>query len=229
METKVCKVCGIEKGIQEFRKWFSKKDNNYYFRGQCRNCEKKISKEYYTNNKKYFINRYQNNKEKINLMQKIYRFNNKDKKRNYYLKNKEKIDRYKKEYYLKNKNKINDYKKQYDYNKRKNDNIYAFKTRVRHLIWNSFNKKGKNKSKKTEDILGCSLEFLYNYLLQTYKDNYGVDWDNIEPIHIDHIKPLKYAKTEEKIVKLCHYTNLQLLKAKDNLKKANKLDWELKN
>ena len=64
-------------------------------------------------------------------------------------------------------------------------------------------------------------------MLETYKNNYGIEWDNIEPIHIDHIKPLKYANTEKEIVKLCHYTNLQLLKAQDNLEKANKLNWEL--
>ena len=34
--------------------------------------------------------------------------------------------------------------------------------------------------------------------------------------------------TKEDIFKLCHYSNLQLLKAKDNINKRDKLDWELK-
>jgi len=55
----------------------------------------------------------------------------------------------------------------------------------------------------------------------------GIEWNGIEKVQIDHIKPLKYAKTEEEVIKLCHYTNLQLLKEKDNLEKSFKLDWEL--
>ena len=71
------------------------------------------------------------------------------------------------------------------------------------------------------------LQELYIYLRETFKNNYGYDWNGIEKVHIDHIIPLSVAKTEKDVMKLCHYTNLQLLKAKDNLHKYNKLDWEL--
>jgi hypothetical protein len=48
-------------------------------------------------------------------------------------------------------------------------------------------------------------------------DNHGVNgW------HIDHIIPLS-AKTEEEIIKLCHYTNLQPLWAEENRAKSNKI------
>ena len=85
----------------------------------------------------------------------------------------------------------------------------------------------KIKNKKTSEILGCDLEYFANYLLQTFKNNYGYDWDGKEKISIDHIVPLATAKTEEEVIKLCHYTNLQLLKAEDNLQKGDKLNWEL--
>ena len=79
--------------------------------------------------------------------------------------------------------------------------------------------KWRNENKKhTEELTKCSLDYLVKYLLQTFKDNYGYEWDGKEQVHIDHIIPLATANTEQDIVKLCHYTNLQLLKAKDNLK-----------
>ena len=90
---------------------------------------------------------------------------------------------------------------------------------------------GKNKiikKESTEKILDCSIDFFINYLLQTFKDNYGYEYNGIEKVHIDHIIPLATAKTEEDVIKLCHYSNLQLLKAKDNLKKGAKLNYELK-
>lgn len=227
METKICKRCGVEKTIEEYRKWFSKKDNNYYYRCQCRNCEREISSNYYNSNKQYFSDRYIKNKEEINKKRKLYYENNKHKKREYYLKNKEKIDKYQKEYRIKNREKSNNYSKIYNFKKRKSDNIYAFKVRIRHIIWLSFNKKGMKKNEKAENILGCSLEKFTIYLLQTFKNNYGYDWDGVESVHIDHIKPLKLAKTEKEVIKLNHYTNLQLLKAEDNLHKADKLNWGL--
>lgn len=71
------------------------------------------------------------------------------------------------------------------------------------------------------------MDYLYEYLLKTFKNNYGYDYDKKEKVHIDHIVPLVNAKTEQQIIELCHYTNLQLLKEKDNLEKNAKLDWEL--
>ena len=63
------------------------------------------------------------------------------------------------------------------------------------------------------------------YLLKTFKDRYGYEWDGKESVHIDHIMPLATAKTEEEVIKLCYYTNLQLLKAEDNWRKSDRLDF----
>lgn len=107
------------------------------------------------------------------------------------------------------------------------DHIFKIKEQVRNMIRTSFRKKGLSKSKKTEEILGCNLNFFYEYLLKTFYNNYGYEYNFKERVEIDHIKPLKYATTEEEVIKLCHYTNLQLLKAKDNLEKSDSLNWNL--
>ena len=221
MEIKLCRKCNLEKDINDFR---LKKDKcgKYYRYSYCKQCEKEFlnvkRKEY---DKKYR----ENHREQINKKQR-------ERKNNLSSDEKEKLKKYMKQYMqiwkTKNKDK---YKKYYvsDNNKRKNDKFLHFKDKIRHEVLRSFKSKGKTKNKHTEQIVGMNLENLYKYLLRTYKINYGYEWNGIEKVHIDHIIPLSTAKTNEEIEKLCYYTNLQLLKAKDNLEKYNKLDWELNN
>lgn len=128
-----------------------------------------------------------------------------------------------KKHYEKNKEKINLKHKEYAKYRRENDSCFKLKDNVRKLIRNSFNRKNEIKNQKTQNILGCNIEFFIKYLLNTYKDRYGMEWDGKEKVHIDHIIPLAIADTEEEIFELCNYKNLQLLKAKDNLQKSCKI------
>ena len=63
---------------------------------------------------------------------------------------------------------------------------------------------------------------LKNYIENKFTE--GMSWDNYGKWHIDHIIPLNSAKTEEEIIKLCYYTNLQPLWASDNIRKKDKTD-----
>ena len=78
------------------------------------------------------------------------------------------------------------------------------------------------KSSKTCDLLGCSFEFLKNYIEQKFVD--GMNWNNMGKWHIDHIVPLAaFDLSIEMNQKIAfHYTNLQPLWAEDNLKKGAK-------
>ena len=85
------------------------------------------------------------------------------------------------------------------------------------MMGNSFRLNEFKKNQRTEEILGCSFEEFKLHLESNFEDwmswenkglfngeiNYG--WD------IDHIIPISSASTEDDIIKLNHYTNLQPL------------------
>lgn len=228
MEMKICKKCGLEKPKIEFR---LRKDNGRYY-NTCKKCQNEIHYNYISKNKEKERERrkkyYKKNKEEI-----LKKMNE------YYSKNRDDIRKRRKELYELNKDKIREQGRMRSKKNRKliskkekertkNDYIFKLKKQTRQAIRISFNKKGYMKSERTEKILGCSLEYFINYLLQTYKRNYGYEWDKEETVHIDHIIPLEMAKTEGDIYALCHYTNLQLLKAEDNLLKGSKLNYKIK-
>lgn len=252
MENKICSKCGIEKNISEFRK---RKDNRigpeyYYYVSYCKDCEKattkKYKEKYYETHKeivkeKSRLQRENNHEEYLNYMNNYYN-NNKEillqKNKEYVEKHKEKTKKYQKDYSDSHKETKKEYDKEYFeknkekiikrmYEKYMTDEIYRFKQQIRNEIKASFRRKGFIKKDHTYEIIGTDFERFYGHLLNTYEKNYGEKWDGVEMVHIDHIIPLATAKTEEEIIKLCHYTNLQLLKAKDNLEKGDKLDWKL--
>lgn len=108
---------------------------------------------------------------------------------------------------------------EYEMNRRKNP-INKLKLDIRCLIKNTFLKKHFKKNTKTEKILGCSLDFFIEYLQSKFQE--GMTLENHGLWHIDHIKPIALATTEEEVIELNHYTNLQPLWAIDNLKKGSK-------
>lgn len=103
------------------------------------------------------------------------------------------------------------------------DSVFATKERMRKFLVDSFLRRGYEKNSKSEEIIGCDWATLTKYLFKTWQDRYGTVYAG-EPYHIDHIIPLSTAKTEQDVIELCHYTNLQLLKPEDNLLKSNKIE-----
>jgi len=212
MYVKICKKCKIEKDINLFFKNKSSKDG---FRSECKECNKK----------------YQLNKEYQKEYQQLYREKNKSKKKEY---NKT----YMKSYYVKNKSVIKDYVKShnvktnyynnYRKNKYKNDIIYRSKCLLRSMIYDAFDNQGFVKTKKTSDILGCSIQEYITYIEQQFEP--WMSWDNQgnytgnynETWQLDHIIPISNATTEEEVIKLNHYTNLRPLCSRKNVEKSNK-------
>lgn len=81
--------------------------------------------------------------------------------------------------------------------------------------------KGWKKTCKTADMLGCDWQTVREHLEKQFQP--GMTWQNHskDGWHIDHIKPLcVFDLTDHEQAKAAfHYTNLQPLWAKDNLRK----------
>jgi len=220
--TKICSKCKLEKLVDLFNVCESSKDG---FQGICKDCQKeyrnshrKESKEYRDNHKKqrhqYDTERWKNNKEKEQERTKKWISENKEHK-------KEKDKEYQKLHKELRNLRLT--------KKRKEDTRYKFTTNIRNLIRISLKKRGYTKSSHTYEILGISYDELRNFLFENtklrYPDFQKQDFLEKNKYHIDHIVPLSTAKNEEDVIRLCHYTNLQLLKAEDNLEKSDSLNW----
>lgn len=81
-----------------------------------------------------------------------------------------------------------------------------------------------SKGAKTKDMLGCSMNEFKQYLESKFTEE--MNWDNYgrKGWHIDHIKPcISFDMSDPEQQKQCfHYTNLQPLWWRDNLKKYSK-------
>lgn len=90
-------------------------------------------------------------------------------------------------------------------------------SRLRNRIYCAL--KGREKTSKSEDLLGCRFDFFLGWLESQFKD--GMNWSNYGKWHIDHIKPCNtFNLTIEEEQKKCfHYTNCRPLWAEDNLRR----------
>jgi hypothetical protein len=103
------------------------------------------------------------------------------------------------------------------------DILYKIENNLRSRI--NIALKRSKKSKKTKELVGCSLEELKNHLESQFKE--GMSWDNyaFKGWHIDHIIPCAFFNLEdpEEQKKCFHFTNLQPLWWYENIKKSDKI------
>ena len=152
----------------------------------------------------------------------------------YYKENKDKINQESKEWREKNKEHVKAYKKEYEKKRKELDPLYKSKMAIRKNISNAFNRQGYKKNSRTEQILGCSFDELKLHLESKFEnwmtwDNYGKYDKNILNYgwDIDHIITTSSATTEEELIQLNHFSNLQPLCSKTNRDiKKNSLIWK---
>lgn len=231
---KVCYKCKEIKEFESFGKNRAKKDGlNIY----CKKCNatktlnykkdkdkiRKYNKEYRLKNSekiketshKYYLNNMDSIKQKVKEYSKTEK--SKEYRKKYREANKDYYSEYGSMYRELKKEELREYFKIYRKNKRSSDILYKLKDSIRHRISESLKVKGYYKNNSTVYIIGCSIEDFKIYLESKFEDwmsweNHGLyngkldyGWD------IDHIIPLSSATTEDEILKLNHYTNLQPL------------------
>jgi hypothetical protein len=213
--TKICNKCGVEKKLCEFHKSKNKTDG---YRLTCKECRKEESKNRYLNNPEYFEKYRKENRDKIIESLTEWRKNNSEYRRTYYEKNYEKEIGYYKLNHEKNKKNQKEYVK----NKYKNNVLFSLKLKLNGRLHKVLKRNNFEKKYRFTEILGCNLEEFKVYFESKFTE--GMSWDLMgKEIHIDHIIPCASAKTEEDMIKLFHYTNLQPLWAKDNMSKSDKI------
>jgi hypothetical protein len=220
---KICNKCNDLK--DNFGKKEKSKDG---LNPTCKDCLNKQAKIYRINNREIFNKRSNDFYNKSKEGYKLYREENKlilsEKSKKYYENNKERIAEYR------NSDK---YKDDRNRKRRLNSNkLYRIKNSIRTSIGRSIRMKGYVKNNKTSDILGVDFNGFYIYLESKFED--WMTWDNYGKYNgefnygwdIDYIIPIILGITEDDIIKLNHYTNLQPLCSKVNRDiKKDRLEW----
>jgi hypothetical protein len=205
---KKCIKCKIEKPFLNFSKNKRQKDGLQKY---CKYCHKIYIRQYQRDNKERVLTR-------------IYKWvkNNQEKRKNT-----------NKKYYKNNKKKIN--KKNVKYAKKRYKTDIGFKIRINlsNRLRLALNRENVTKIYKTLDYLGISIPEFKKHLEKQFYANFKtgeiMSWENKHKWHLDHIIPcssydLKQIEAQRKCF---HYTNLRPLWAEDNLKKGNKLNYEM--
>ena len=229
---KKCSKCQEFKDFEQFARRKESKDG---FRGQCKSCYNKNPrvkervKEYYQNNRDFLLSRSKNRKnEKIDINSKrriikrlFVQCSDDESVCTKCLSIKDKS------FFVKDNSRhnglsasCNDCKNAYARDRKKSDVTFRISTSIRSMISSYLKSSGIIKRKKSEEIFGCRYSEFKIYLESKFKEE--MSWENYGLWHIDHIVPISFAKTEEEIYLLSHYSNLQPLWAKENLSKGNR-------
>ena len=160
---------------------------------------------------------------------KKYREKNKDKliiqHKNWVNNNREKLKEYHTQWRDKNRDKVNEKNRYWIQHKRKTDNSFRFKDRLRTAVWQCLKERNINKINTTFDLLGYTLEELMSHLEALFTE--GMTWDNYGEWHVDHKIPMNsfnFETTDDPEFKECWcLDNLQPLWGPDNLSKGTKL------
>lgn len=208
-----CKTCGIFLPVNH-----QSRLKNYC--GACANERARVAARKW----------YYKNKDKARQSHLAYRDKHREElieySRTYYQTNKKEQRLKQNAYYKANSKRLNKARakshREYEKIRRRTDINHRLRNYLRNRIGSAIRNYYKSGSAVRD--LGCTIEHLKQYLESKFQP--GMTWENHgkHGWHIDHIKPLSsFDLTDrEQFLQACHYTNLQPLWAKDNLKKRDR-------
>ena len=105
--------------------------------------------------------------------------------------------------------------------KRRSDHGFRLRVYCGTRIYQAVKKQKTVKSERTLNLIGCSVDYLREYLASMFEA--GMSWDNYGDWHIDHIIPCaSFDLTDPKQQKLCfHFSNLRPAWARENIVKGD--------
>jgi hypothetical protein len=125
---------------------------------------------------------------------------------------------------LKYRSKLLEGKRRRDAERRLKDPVFRIQNATRSRLSKILKRVGAMKPCRTEELLGCSWMEFKEYVESKFKrwmrwDNHGSAW------HLDHVHPCaSFDLTDERQVRMCfHFTNLQPIAAKANLRKGARI------
>ena len=209
---KTCKRCNELKQDDEFYKKSSNRLTT-----NCRPCSRIINKEYREKNKESISlrkrNQYKENRELILSRNKKYRVENRDSVLEMY-----------KAYSRNNRDKILAYNREYRKKLFLTDPVAKAIQSMRGRLYKFCKHTSMDKTFKTLDSLGISQSEFKIYIESLFSEK--MSWNNYgygnDKWSIDHIKPLRTAKTIDDVYVLNHYTNLQPMWNIENFSKGGK-------
>ena len=226
---KLCTVCRQQKVPAMFVKSKYCKDG---YSGTCHSCNAAHAHAYYLKNKENINAKRralagearEKLKERKREEYKIHRDAIVKKQQEYYAANKDKILERNRAGYRKNKGRWRENRTLQEKVRYDTDAHFRLVRVLRSRLRGALKSSGVRKQTRTTELLGCCIAQLKAHIEQQFLP--GMSWENhgLHGWHIDHIRPCaSFDLTDPTQQRQCfHYTNLQPLWAKDNLKKGTK-------
>jgi thiol-disulfide isomerase/thioredoxin len=220
---KMCTICRETKPLSEFHKQATRADG---YANWCKPCKSEKKRLAYAANPfrareraaAYRIR----HPEKVSEGKKQARIKKldqyKERSRKRYQENRESMLAYAKAYRVANWPRVLATNAAYKRERLRKDHLYRLEYAVRNRTFVALRDKGYGKKSKTRELVGCEWPELMAHLQSKFTE--GMTMDNYGEWHVDHVVPLSSAKTEEELIRLCHYSNLQPLWAADNIRKG---------